>query len=100
MIYTQAITGFEDFTLDHVYQLNNHPSIQRFGLAIMEACPTLRRADVGARIFPASPSGASYDYHPRQELICTATRTSINEAVAFNYGKHFDFKAVAKFWDT
>ncbi|KAJ7192398.1 hypothetical protein GGX14DRAFT_480061 [Mycena pura] len=99
VFYTQTITGFEDFTLDHVYELDDHLNIQRFGLAIMEACPTLRRADVGARIFPDSPAGASYDYHPRQELTCTATRTSISGAVAFNYGTHFDFNAVAKFWD-
>ncbi|KAJ7197419.1 hypothetical protein GGX14DRAFT_471311 [Mycena pura] len=99
VIYTQTITGFEDYTLDHVYELDDHLSIHIFGLAIMEACRTLRRADVGARIFPASPSGASYDYHPRKELTCTVTRASISGAVAFNYGTGFDFNAVAKFWD-
>ncbi|KAJ7229996.1 hypothetical protein GGX14DRAFT_553493 [Mycena pura] len=101
VIYTKTITGFEDFTLDHVYELDDHLSIQEFGLAIMEACPTLRRADVGARIFPTSSSGTWYEsYHTRRELTCTATRTSIGGAVAFNYGTHFDFNAVAKFWDT
>ncbi|KAJ6622118.1 hypothetical protein B0H10DRAFT_2015317 [Mycena sp. CBHHK59/15] len=98
VIYCQNITGFYDFTLDRVYELDDLPSLGTFGLAIMKACPTLRRADVGSRIFSATGPEDWYPRSRRQELACTLTRTS-NGKIELDYGTRFDFHAVAMFWN-
>ncbi|KAJ7934895.1 hypothetical protein B0H13DRAFT_2481341 [Mycena leptocephala] len=52
VIYCQTITGFHDYILDRTYEFDDLLSLQIFGLAIMNACPTLRRADIGSHISP------------------------------------------------
>ncbi|KAJ6469162.1 hypothetical protein C8R47DRAFT_1200745 [Mycena vitilis] len=88
VIYCKTITGFEDLALD---------CLRTFGLATMEACPTVRRADVGSRYFTGPYEYE--EYSRRKEWACTLTRTTEGGDVESDSGTSFDFRAVAKFWN-
>ncbi|KAJ7253187.1 hypothetical protein C8J57DRAFT_630460 [Mycena rebaudengoi] len=94
VIYCQNISGFRDTILDCAYELDDLPGLESFAVAIMKACPTLRRADIGARI--CSDTGW-YPGLERQELACSVTRCSGGNFAVVN-GKQFDFQAVGMFW--
>ncbi|KAJ7243062.1 hypothetical protein C8J57DRAFT_1367119 [Mycena rebaudengoi] len=95
VIYCQKIAGFRDAILDCAYELDNLPALESFGEAIMKACPTLRRADIGARI--CSDTDCWYSGSKRRELACSVTRCSGGNFTVV-YGKQFDFQAVGMFW--
>ncbi|KAJ7616270.1 hypothetical protein DFH06DRAFT_1343284 [Mycena polygramma] len=98
VFYTQTVTGFEDLVLGRFYALGDEPTLRIFGLAIMKACPTLRRADIGARIFPDVGRENSHHQYPRRDRTCTLTRTSTDEEITEEYETRFDFHAVSRFW--
>ncbi|KAJ6494515.1 hypothetical protein C8R45DRAFT_988286, partial [Mycena sanguinolenta] len=97
IIYSQKITEFRDLVLGRVYKLDELPGLQAFGRAVMEACPTLCRVDVGARIFSRTDLEEWYSELPRRELSCTLTRTAAGN-IELECGTRFDFHAVAMFW--
>ncbi|KAJ7866816.1 hypothetical protein B0H14DRAFT_3592309 [Mycena olivaceomarginata] len=97
VIYCQRITTFRDLTLAGIYELDELPGLQAFGRAVMEACPTLRRADVGARIFSAADLENWYVESRRHELACTLMRTATGN-IELECRTRFDFHAVAMFW--
>ncbi|KAJ7616275.1 hypothetical protein DFH06DRAFT_1483799 [Mycena polygramma] len=98
VIYCQTITGFEDLALDQVYDFGDDLlGVRAFGLAIMNACPTLRRVDVGARTF-----SGMYEYQQwekKQECACTLTRTTQDGDINVDSRTSFNFQAVAMFWN-
>ncbi|KAJ7875105.1 hypothetical protein B0H14DRAFT_3859576 [Mycena olivaceomarginata] len=73
VIYCQTITGFHDYILDRTYEFGDLLSLQIFGLSIMNACPTLRRADIGSHVSPATDIW--YPGSKKRELACTLTRS-------------------------
>ncbi|KAJ7616311.1 hypothetical protein DFH06DRAFT_109620 [Mycena polygramma] len=99
VFYTQTVTGFEDLVLGRFYALGDEPTLRVFGRAIMKACPMLRCADVGARIFPDVGRENSYHQYPRRECTCALTRSSTDGDITEEYGTHFDFYAVSRFWN-
>ncbi|KAJ7232636.1 hypothetical protein B0H12DRAFT_1223150 [Mycena haematopus] len=97
VLYCQTITGFHDPILAHTYELNKLPSLRIFGLAIMNACPTLRRADIGSRIYPPTDDFWYHTRSERNDLACTLTRRSSTGEVEDVCAMQFDFHAVAMF---
>ncbi|KAJ7616296.1 hypothetical protein DFH06DRAFT_1343306 [Mycena polygramma] len=98
VIYCKTITGFEDLALGCFYKFGDKPSgLRTFGLAIMDACPTLRRADVGARYFPGPYEYE--EYSKRQEWAYTLTRPTKGGDVELDSRTSFNFRAVAMFWN-
>ncbi|KAF8202715.1 hypothetical protein K438DRAFT_1965203 [Mycena galopus ATCC 62051] len=97
VIYCEKISAFRDLTLAGVYKLDGLPGLEAFGRAVMEACPTLRRADVGARSFSGTNPETWYPAFPRLDLVCTLTRTATGD-IQSECKTGFDFHAVAMFW--
>ncbi|KAJ7829476.1 hypothetical protein B0H14DRAFT_2594033 [Mycena olivaceomarginata] len=95
VIYCQTISGFHDYELDRTYEFGDLPSLQVFGLAIMKACPTLRRADIGSHISPATD--VWYAGSKKRELACTVTRSPDGDIKSV-CATGFDFHAVGMFW--
>ncbi|KAJ7768566.1 hypothetical protein B0H14DRAFT_3895005 [Mycena olivaceomarginata] len=95
VIYCQTVTGFHDYILDRTYEFGDPLNLQIFGLAIMNACPTLRRAELGSHISPATDIW--YPGSKKQELACTLTRSSDGDVESV-CATRFDFHAVAMFW--
>ncbi|KAJ6469164.1 hypothetical protein C8R47DRAFT_1150588 [Mycena vitilis] len=101
VIYCQTITSFEDFSLEQVYEFGDDLSgALKFGQAIMEACPTLRRTDVGARKFrgPILEDWLELRARKDHEYSYTLTRGSKDGDIMVEYSPTFDFHAVAMFW--
>ncbi|KAJ7288030.1 hypothetical protein C8J57DRAFT_1706551 [Mycena rebaudengoi] len=83
ILQTRSIS---EFTEDPPDPARQDPSdLHAFGVAIMDACPTLRQAVLGAE----SPTGS--------ERTCTLTRAAGQEMHS-EEGTDFDFEAVSKFW--
>ncbi|KAF8206884.1 hypothetical protein K438DRAFT_1963191 [Mycena galopus ATCC 62051] len=97
VIYCRKITAFRDLTLARVYELDELPGLQAFGHAVMEACPTLRRTDVGAQFFSATDLDDWYPESQKNDLACTLTRTATGN-IEVECKTWFDFHAVAMFW--
>ncbi|KAJ7809966.1 hypothetical protein B0H14DRAFT_2864789 [Mycena olivaceomarginata] len=95
VIYCQTISGFHDYELDRTYEFGDLPSLQIFGLAIIKACPTLRRADIGSHISPATD--VRYAGSDKRELACTVTRSPDGDVESV-CATRFDFHAVGMFW--
>jgi hypothetical protein len=95
VIYCQTITGFYDYILDRTYEFGDLLSLQIFGLSIMNACPTLRRADIGSDVSPATDIW--YPGSKKKELACTLTRSPDGDVESV-CATRFDFHAVGMFW--
>ncbi|KAJ6526975.1 hypothetical protein DFH09DRAFT_1187259 [Mycena vulgaris] len=95
VIYCQNITAFKDWPLNREYALADPAGVTAFALAIMSACPALRRAVVGARIYvhPDRVGG----YSGSTESVFTLTRSEGGKFEA-GFGTKFDFAAVSMFW--
>ncbi|KAJ7737147.1 hypothetical protein DFH07DRAFT_95782 [Mycena maculata] len=98
VIYCQKINAFRDLALARVYQLDEMPGLEAFGRAVMEACPTLRRVDVGAPVFSATDMEGWNPQLRRKELACALTRTATGD-IEVECGTRFNFHAVAMFWN-
>ncbi|KAJ7795360.1 hypothetical protein B0H14DRAFT_3158656 [Mycena olivaceomarginata] len=91
----KTITGFYDYILDRTYEFGDLLSLQIFGLSIMNACPTLRRADIGSDVSPATDIW--YPGSKKKELACTLTRSPDGDVESV-CATRFDFHAVGMFW--
>ncbi|KAJ7807086.1 hypothetical protein B0H14DRAFT_3152676 [Mycena olivaceomarginata] len=80
---------------DSTYEFGDLLSLQIFGLSIMNACPTLRRADIGSHVSPATDIW--YPGSKKRELACTLTRSPDGDVESV-CATRFDFHAVGMFW--
>ncbi|KAJ7140967.1 hypothetical protein C8R44DRAFT_726662 [Mycena epipterygia] len=92
---SHSIIKFHEVAPNHidVYDLNIASGVQAFGSAIMNACPTLRLAIVGARVYDSDPSRSQPKY---SELVSTLTRT-LGGGIESENATRFDFPAVSMF---
>ncbi|KAJ7502544.1 hypothetical protein B0H11DRAFT_1989056 [Mycena galericulata] len=106
--YSRNINEFRDQTLDISYGLETLLDVTVFALAIMKACPTLRRAVVGIDIYTGDDYRATDIHHaniydprssrPRNsDLTCTLTR-QLGGEIERESGTRFDFPAASMFW--
>ncbi|KAJ7466960.1 hypothetical protein FB451DRAFT_1560914 [Mycena latifolia] len=95
ILHSKSILGFNDSALHHrTHKLENQAGLRAFGMAIMDACPALRRAIVGTRIF--GPRHTSL-LPESSALKWTLTRTAGGEIRA-EYGTTLDFEENSMFW--
>ncbi|KAJ7664686.1 hypothetical protein B0H17DRAFT_1211234 [Mycena rosella] len=97
ILYSKTIIGFHDSTLNHNYALETRPGLNTFGMAIMTACPTLRRAIVGAWVYDPDPD-SPWPFKT-SELVCTLRRTSGGGSIQSEFGTEFDFAGTSMFWE-
>ncbi|KAJ7090888.1 hypothetical protein B0H15DRAFT_837229 [Mycena belliarum] len=106
---SRSIVAFDDTALGCAYDLQSRDGLSAFGRTIMDACPALRQAIVGARIYarPGPRSAWALDprrldtrsgWDPKIESVCTLTRTAAGE-VESEDGDRFDFQSASMFWE-
>ncbi|KAJ7782557.1 hypothetical protein DFH07DRAFT_325886 [Mycena maculata] len=78
--------------------LDTPAGAEKFGLAIMDACATVRRAVVGL-IADTQPNDRVDCTDPDKTLDVTCTLTRIAGEIQTEGGTHFDFSAVSRLWD-
>jgi hypothetical protein len=89
ILQTRTVMSFyqEGSRPDH-FELDTPGDMHAFGLAVMQACSTLRQATLAARTLRSAGV----------ERNCTLTRTPGTDTISFEEGTGFDFDAVSKFW--
>ncbi|KAJ7202029.1 hypothetical protein GGX14DRAFT_654533 [Mycena pura] len=95
-LYTHNIATFRDATNNILYPVNTPLDLKTFGLAIMDACPQLLQAAIGAHVYRTAIQERKGD--KGSELTCTLTRSEVGEVLSLN-GTGFEFPAVSKFWE-
>ncbi|KAJ6501190.1 hypothetical protein C8R47DRAFT_1068169 [Mycena vitilis] len=87
------LQNHQDVALAQVYDFEGEPgqiphgllSVRSFGLAIIDACPTLPRVEIGARNFHGR---VEYDDGKKQEWACSLRRTTEgNQFRVFSIGR-------------
>ncbi|KAJ7466956.1 hypothetical protein FB451DRAFT_1259650 [Mycena latifolia] len=94
IFHSRTILGFNDFMLHRTHKFENQDGLKAFGMTIMDACPALRRAIVGARIY----APRHHLYLPESsESVWTLTRPAGGE-IQSEYGTKLDFMGRSMFW--